>query len=105
VGETQAPERSGGERGGGKHPLLQKPYKTKGESMLKEDPTLLSVTSSAHRGQAGNASFRINRMRQFFVRCQDLGFRNMKILAITDSGFISLDILGYHPVAFPNIGK
>jgi hypothetical protein len=40
AGETQAPERSGGERGGGKIPLLQKPYKTKGESMLKEDPTL-----------------------------------------------------------------
>jgi len=38
VGETPAPERSGGERGGGKTPLLQKPYKTKDESMLKEDP-------------------------------------------------------------------
>jgi hypothetical protein len=39
VGETPAPERSGGDRGRGKHPLLQKPYKTKGDSMLKEDPT------------------------------------------------------------------
>jgi hypothetical protein len=56
VGETQAPERSEGERGGGKTPPLQKPYKTKGDSMLKEDPTLLSITSSARRGQAGNAS-------------------------------------------------
>jgi hypothetical protein len=39
VGENPAPERSAGERGGGKIPPLQKPYKTKGESMLKEDLT------------------------------------------------------------------
>jgi hypothetical protein len=29
----------------------------------------------------------------------------MRILAIASSGFISLDILGYHPVAFSNIGE
>jgi len=29
----------------------------------------------------------------------------MRILAITDSGFISLDILSYHPVAFLNTGE
>jgi hypothetical protein len=40
AGETPAPERSEGEREEGKNLTLQKPYKTKGESMLKEDPTL-----------------------------------------------------------------
>jgi hypothetical protein len=40
VGETPAPARSEGERGEGKNPPLQKPYKTEGESMLKEDLTM-----------------------------------------------------------------